>query len=189
MSTKMIRQLTYIMAALLVLIVVTSHIVQDRQRVDTCRKLALQNMELKETIDSLKEQIKQDELYISDLDRQIDKIQQEKSDRGGERPELLGTYTVTAYCSCEKCCGKRDRPDGKIIGAAGVELTPGISVASPLPFGTELMINGHKYIVQDRTAGWIVDRYDGRIIDIYFASHEAALEWGKQQMEVYEVEK
>ena len=114
------------------------------------------------------------------------------SDRGGERePTLtsLGTYTLTAYCSCEKCCGKwaRIRNGGKVTGAAGVELIPGISVASPLPLGTELMIDGHRYVVQDRTAGWIVDRYDGKIIDIYFDRHEAALEWGKQTIEVYAV--
>lgn len=185
--SKTTRQLIPFLVVLIIVMAIAAHIIQDQWRVDACRQFALQNAELKETVDLLTEQVKQDELYISDLDRQIDKIQQEKSDSGGERPELLGTYTVTAYCSCEKCCGKRDRPDGKIIGAAGVELTPGISVASPLPFGTELMINGHKYIVQDRTAGWIVDRYDGRIIDIYFASHEAALEWGKQIKEVYAV--
>lgn len=182
------KHLISLLTVLIIVIAIAAHIVQDQRRVDICRKLALQNVELKETVELLTEQVKQDELYISDLDSQIGKLQQEKSDRGGERPELLGTYTVTAYCSCEKCCGKRDRPDGKIIGAAGVELTPGISVASPLPFGTELMINGHKYVVQDRTAGWIVDRYDGRIIDIYFASHEAALTFGKQVCEVYKVD-
>jgi 3D (Asp-Asp-Asp) domain-containing protein len=74
-----------------------------------------------------------------------------------------------------------------VIGAAGVELTPGVSVAAPLPFGTELMIDGHRYVVQDRTADWIADRYDGKIIDMYFDSHEAALEWGKRQVEVYEI--
>ena len=97
------------------------------------------------------------------------------------------TYTITAYCSCEICCGEwaKDRPDGIVYGAYGVELTPDYSVAAPLPYGTKLKIDGKTYEVQDTTASWIVDRYAGRIIDIYMGdSHEEALEFGKQEMEV-----
>jgi 3D (Asp-Asp-Asp) domain-containing protein len=188
MRTKTIRQLISILIPLLIFLAVAAHIIQDQWTADKCRRLTSQNAELKQTLCSLTEQLKQDETYISDLNRKISELRQrEKSDRGSDRPELLGTYTITAYCSCEECCGKRDRPDGKVIGAAGVELTPGVSVAAPLPFGTELMIDGRRYAVQDRAADWIVDRYGGKIIDIYFSSHEAALKWGKQVCEVYAV--
>ena len=97
------------------------------------------------------------------------------------------TYTITAYCSCEKCCGEwaTKRNGGPVIGAYGVELTPDYSVAAPLPYGTKLKIDGKTYEVQDTTASWIVDRYSGRIIDIYVGdSHEDALKWGKVEMEV-----
>lgn len=114
---------------------------------------------------------------------------EEKANRGGNRLTSLGIYTITAYCSCEKCCGKyaRDRPNGKVYGASGVELTAGVSVAGWLPLGTRIVIDGHEYIVQDRTARWIRDKYDSKIIDLYFADHEAALGWGKQQMEVWKI--
>lgn len=96
-------------------------------------------------------------------------------------------YTITAYCSCEICCGQwaKNRPDGIVYGAYGVELVPGYSVAAPLPYGTKLKIEGKTYEVQDTTASWIVDRYAGRIIDIYVGnSHQEAINFGKQELEV-----
>lgn len=104
------------------------------------------------------------------------------------RPEV---YTVTAYCSCEICCGEwaTKRGDGPVIGAYGVELTPWYSVAAPLPYGTKLKIDGKTYEVQDTTASWIVDRYAGRIIDIYMGDdHQVAVEFGKQELEVTVIE-
>lgn len=102
--------------------------------------------------------------------------------------EALGEYRITAYCACEKCCGKwaLNRPNGIVYGAAGVELTAGVSCASPLPFGTVVEIEGlGEYIVQDRTAQWVVDKYGENLIDIYFDDHEAALEFGLQYHNVY----
>ena len=70
-------------------------------------------------------------------------------------PIYLGNYRITAYCACEKCCGEwaKNRPNGIVKGAAGIALTPGYSAASPLPFGTELYIEGYgDVVIQDRTA-------------------------------------
>ena len=98
----------------------------------------------------------------------------------------LGIWTITAYCGCEKCCGSwAVSRSGPVRGAEGTELVPGRSVAAPLPFGTVLIIAGNEYIVQDRTADWIVRRYDGRIVDIYFETHAEAEAWGKQEMEIF----
>ena len=106
-------------------------------------------------------------------------------------PYTVDTYTVTAYCACEKCCGKwaLNRPLDEnskpiIIGAGNVPLISDYSVAAPLPMGTKLEIDGKIYEVQDRTAGYVVDRYNGKIIDIYFDTHEKAVAWAKQEMEI-----
>jgi 3D (Asp-Asp-Asp) domain-containing protein len=101
------------------------------------------------------------------------------------------TYRVTAYCACEKCCGKwaLNRPldeNGEpiVYGAAGEVLVSGVSVASPLPFGTQIELDGYgTVVVQDRTAKWVVEEYGEDIIDIYFDSHEAAWNWGCQYIE------
>jgi len=97
------------------------------------------------------------------------------------------TYVITAYCPCEKCCGKwaRERAGGVVRGATGIELKAGISCAAPLPMGTKVHIDGiGTFTVQDRTADWIADKYDNRIIDIYFDSHEEAERFGKRIAEV-----
>lgn len=102
--------------------------------------------------------------------------------------EFLGNFRITAYCSCKKCCGKwaDNRPNGIVYGASGKELKAGVSVASPLPFGTELYIDGlGDYVVQDRTANWVVEKYGEGIVDVYFDSHEAACEFGLKHLDVY----
>ena len=100
--------------------------------------------------------------------------------------EDLGHYTVTAYCGCEKCCGEWS--SYPVIGAGGVELVEGIHCAGPLPLGTIVEIEGVGfYEVQDRTANWIVEKYDGKILDIYFDNHEDAIAFGKQILNVKKV--
>lgn len=101
------------------------------------------------------------------------------------------TFRVTAYCACEKCCGEwaLNRPldeNGNPIvkGAAGKQLVAGYSCASPLPFGTQVNLEGIGTVeVQDRTAKWVVDKYGEYIIDIYMDDHEAAWNFGLQYIE------
>jgi 3D (Asp-Asp-Asp) domain-containing protein len=101
----------------------------------------------------------------------------------------LGEYTITAYCSCEICCGEwaKNRPDGIVYGSAMIELEQGVSVAAPkdLELGSVIVIDGQEYVVHDRPANWIVEKYDSKIIDVYFDDHQAALEFGKQIKEIY----
>lgn len=109
-----------------------------------------------------------------------------------EEPKLvcLGTYKLTAYCGCSKCCGKwgENRPVDEyrktiVKTAGGYRAVEGVTVAadiSILPYGTKVIINGHEYTVQDR--GGVIN---GNKIDIYFESHQAALEFGVQYAEVY----
>ena len=98
-------------------------------------------------------------------------------------------WTITAYCSCEKCCGEwaKNRPidpvtgEAIVVGAAGIELHAGVSVASPLPIGTVIEIEGlGQYIVQDRTSKKIAAYYNNHIVDVYFTDHQEALNFGRQ---------
>ena len=113
---------------------------------------------------------------------------------------LHGSCRITAFCACSVCCGEwaNNRPldeNGNpiVYGASGKELTPGVSVACSLPFGTKIEIDGlpGTYVVEDRTAEWIQDKYNGMTVDIYMDSHEACYELlaGKPEwMDVYVVE-
>ena len=187
------NKLLYIIAALAVILLLISIEIRHQTDLHRINTLTAENTELQQDIAALHATINKQERELRELSDQLRELSQ-KTSRGGDverEPQLtcLGTYTVTAYCSCEICCGKwaKDRPAGKVYGAAGEELTPGVSVAGWLPLGTRVMIDGHEYTVQDRTAKWVRDKYDGRIIDIYFDSHEAAWSWGKRRLEVYKI--
>lgn len=87
-------------------------------------------------------------------------------------------YKATAYCSCTKCCGKSDG-----ITASGEVAEEGVTIAADwkvLPKGTKVEIKGiGTRTVQDRGGA-----IKGKRIDIYFDNHEAALEFGVQDVEL-----
>ena len=97
--------------------------------------------------------------------------------------ETIGEFTITAYCPCSKCCGRNTG-----ITASGTEAQEGMTVAADidvLPFGTKISIDGiGERVVEDIPADFIVEKYDGKIIDLYFDSHQDALEFGKQSLTV-----
>ena len=86
-------------------------------------------------------------------------------------------FEITAYCPCVKCCGKTDG-----ITATGTKATEGRTIAvdpSKIPYGTEVIIDGHSYYAED-CGGAII----GNRIDLFFSDHQSALEWGRQEKEV-----
>jgi 3D (Asp-Asp-Asp) domain-containing protein len=92
----------------------------------------------------------------------------------------LGTYKISAYCPCSKCCGKYANG----YTASGTKATAGRTIAmNGVSFGTKIMIDGKIYIVEDRGGG-----LGKKIIDVYFNTHEEALKSGLwYDTEVYEV--
>ena len=105
----------------------------------------------------------------------------------------LGIFTVTAYCSCEKCCGEwaNKRPldeNGNpiVYGASGEQLIADYSIAVDLdliPYGETIYINDMPYVAHDRGSA-----IKGKRIDIYMSSHEKALQWGRQTLEVFKIQ-
>ena len=88
------------------------------------------------------------------------------------------TVTATAYCACEKCCGKTDG-----ITATGTKATAGRTIAvdpKVIPYGTNVIIEGVTYIAED--CGGAVK---GNDIDIFFNTHEETLNFGKQILTAY----
>lgn len=87
-------------------------------------------------------------------------------------------YKLTAYCPCSNCCG----PWADGITATGTVATQGRTIAvdpSVIPYGTEVVINGHTYVAED--CGGAIN---GNKIDIFFDTHQEALEFGVQYAEV-----
>jgi 3D (Asp-Asp-Asp) domain-containing protein len=77
-----------------------------------------------------------------------------------------------------KCCGKTDG-----ITSTGTEATQGRTIAvdpKKIPYGTEVEIEGVGVRVAEDCGGAI----KGNRIDLYFDSHQEALNFGRQTLQV-----
>ena len=91
----------------------------------------------------------------------------------------LGEFKTTAYCPCPVCCG--EWADG--LTYTETVATEGRTIAvdpDVIPLGSIVEINGVEYVAED-IGGAIKDNR----IDIFFSSHEDALEWGVQYYEIF----
>lgn len=81
---------------------------------------------------------------------------------------------VTHYCACAKCCGSN--ADG--ITASGKRASRGmVAMSSHYPFGTQIMINGTMYTVEDRGGSGIENNIHR--VDIFVPDHNEALRLGR----------
>ena len=95
---------------------------------------------------------------------------------GSGQGTYLGNFTLTAYCNCAQCCGTAGN-----LTASGTVPSAGRTVAmAGVPFGTQLLINGNVYTVEDLGTPY------GHV-DIFFGSHSEALSFGLQHADVYQL--
>ena len=90
---------------------------------------------------------------------------------------ILGEYTITAYCPCQKCSEGWGRKT-----ASGATATSGHTIAadSSFSFGEKIWIEGlGTFVVEDRGAA-----VKGKHIDIFFDTHAEAEAFGKQTLVV-----
>ena len=116
---------------------------------------------------------------------EADPIQDEK--KMTDHP--VGVCEITAYCSCVKCCGiwSADHPSRQGTGyvqktATGTIPTEGRTVAvdkDVIPLGSIVIIDGVTYIAEDTGSA-----VNGNIVDIYFDSHEEAVQFGRRTAQV-----
>lgn len=102
----------------------------------------------------------------------------------------LGEFKTTAYCTCVKCCGIWSAEHPSRVGTDYVQRTKSGTIPTAdrtvsvdpdvIPLGTVLIIDGHEYIAEDTGSA-----VKGNVIDIYFDSHELAVEYGVQMKTIY----
>lgn len=90
------------------------------------------------------------------------------------------TCVVSAYCgeNYPHICNNGDAS----TTATGTTPTAGRTIAvdpTVIPYGAEVIIDGHTYIAED--CGGAIK---GNRIDLFFSTHEEALAWGKKTKEV-----
>ena len=106
---------------------------------------------------------------------------------------------VTGYCNCQKCCSwkrswlgfgppvvskgvEKGKPKRVGMTASGTQARHGTIAADTtvLPFGTVIEIPGYGYgRVEDRGGA-----IKGNRLDLWFPSHQAALQWGRKKLQV-----
>jgi len=94
--------------------------------------------------------------------------------------QSLGFFEVTAYCPCEKCCG--EYADGITASGHMIQAGDKFCAADPMiSFGLKLEILGYGFVpVLDRGGA-----IKGRKLDVFFNTHQEALEWGRKKLEIY----
>ena len=105
--------------------------------------------------------------------------QQQNQNTNTSGMKYLGKFKLTAYCNCKKCCGKWSggpTASGKMPKAGRtIAVDPKV-----IPLGSKVVINGKTYTAEDTGSA-----IKNKRIDVYFNSHQAALNFGVQYAEVY----
>ena len=89
---------------------------------------------------------------------------------------------VTAYCPCPKCCGKYSGGPT----ACGHKILPAdvfVAADKKYCFGTEVIVPGYS----NEEPVKVLDRggaIQGDRLDVFFNSHEEALEWGVKYLDI-----
>ena len=99
----------------------------------------------------------------------------------GTRGSYLGEFDTTAYCNCQSCCS-----GGFALTYSGTVPKANHTISADItrfPIGTRLMIGDTIYTVEDIGSGVYANR-----LDIYFDTHQEALDYGRKTVDVYAVE-
>lgn len=177
-----LKLILYIIIVLMIISIIVGCINKNEEieYIDGMRQSKQNNIKIEKAIKNIKESINKIEIEIN---KEVD-IQE------AIQPISLGEFKLTAYCSCELCCGiwAYNRPVDEngneiVYGAIGERLKTNYSIAvdpSVIPYGTEVIINEHTYKAQD--CGGAIK---GNRIDVYYDNHQDALEFGVQYAEVF----
>ncbi|MCH1984424.1 hypothetical protein MCG98_17875 [Ruminococcus sp. OA3] len=155
---------------------------QEEQQADREDTSAEESSEEPEYTDTENETSSQSEISEEASQEEPEQVEEEpestetsSSSNSSSQGSYLGSFKLTAYCSCSKCCGQWSGGST----ASGTTPTAGRTVAmGGIPFGTKLMINGQVYTVEDRGTAY------GHV-DIFMGSHQQALNFGMQYADVY----
>lgn len=114
---------------------------------------------------------------IANLKRLPKRVWEVATTRGSPKQgKLIGTFEATAYCPCTKCCGA----NAKGITASGTKVQANRTIAVDpkiIPLGSKVHIEGFGDYIAEDTGGAI----KGYKIDIYFQTHQDALNFGRKK--------
>ena len=152
---------------------------QEETQQETAQQEETQQEETQQTEDQQSQSQEEDTYTESSSSGSGDSYNDESGSvesSGSGQGTYLGNFTLTAYCNCAQCCGTAGN-----LTASGTVPSAGRTVAmAGVPFGTQLLINGNVYTVEDLGTPY------GHV-DIFFGSHSEALSFGLQHADVYQL--
>ena len=152
---------------------------QEETQQETAQQEETQQEETQQTEDQQSQSQEEDTYMESSSSGSGDSYNDESGSvesSGSGQGTYLGNFTLTAYCNCAQCCGTAGN-----LTASGTVPSAGRTVAmAGVPFGTQLLINGNVYTVEDLGTPY------GHV-DIFFGSHSEALSFGLQHADVYQL--
>ena len=152
---------------------------QEETQQETAQQEEAQQEETQQTEDQQSQSQEEDTYTESSSSGSGDSYNDESGSvesSGSGQGTYLGNFTLTAYCNCAQCCGTAGN-----LTASGTVPSAGRTVAmAGVPFGTQLLINGNVYTVEDLGTPY------GHV-DIFFGSHSEALSFGLQHADVYQL--
>ena len=113
-------------------------------------------------------------VFVPNTTNYVIKVQTPHTEDSGD-PESTVQGIITAYTSSVE-----ETDDTPFITASNETVRDGIVANNCLPFGTEVVIDGKVYEVQDR----MNSRYGCEWFDIWMTEKAAALEWGVRDRHV-----
>ena len=122
-------------------------------------------------------------ILTSDDINHAENTMESKNERQEEKPSKFKKITakITAYCPCEKCCGEYS--DG-VTSTGPDAYTRGCAVdPRRIPYGSIIQIDGYGTVTADDTGG-AMRNSDIYHIDVRFATHQEALNFGVKKEEV-----
>jgi len=90
-----------------------------------------------------------------------------------------GTFKISGYCNCKRCSGGHNLTYSGTVPQANHTISADLD---KFPLGTKLYIDGIVYTVEDKGSS-----VTGNRLDIFFDSHEKALDYGVKEVEVFAV--
>lgn len=139
---------------------------------------------LVQTNDDLRVQLNEQHVIMKNLTEQVTELRVKptaiKTIEVVEERIYLGTFKITHYCACKKCCG----PNAQGITASGKRVEENKTIAvdpKVIELGSQVYIDGYGYMEAQDTGSAI----KGNIIDVYIADHQEALNLGVVYKDVY----
>lgn len=133
------------------------------------------------TVEDLKGQIDQlyESMYSLSASAATETVTETRTVHAGES---LGTVVTSAYCNCALCCGHwAGGPTASGVYPQSNHTLAVDAYTPTVPMGTEIIMNGTLYKVEDTGA---FSQY-GVDFDVYMDSHQEALNWGHRSFEAY----